>query len=412
MVPTPGGDAAEVVSVVTAVTSDEVAHERRIESLREYNQGHFETALGMQFDILTYFTSTYGQVHPKCGVAYLDYGTTLLALIQSQDPGAAALRSNAAVDDTSDGANGDGASTGSGGPPTVGDDEDLETCYVNLETARLCFERAETADEAAGVDLMAIHLRQAEVHDSLAQLHIERDDESTALSEFELALALRKEHLPQNDRLIIATMYSMAMCYMREENYDSAEALLKDILVVVEECKGGPGAIDAGLVEEMRQNLVDITDIRHQGGMGRIREEIRQQFVDESSQIKDPEDVLLGNGDGTATKAAPHRGLSAAGSSGGPSSGMFGAVPAEATSEGRLGGNSLMSGVPAPVAGDAEASISHFPAMGGTSDTPLSGPVHNVAVRRKAPRRPSESQSAAVGDTDQPPAKATRTDSS
>jgi tetratricopeptide (TPR) repeat protein len=322
--------------------SDEIAAAAREVGVKAFNEGRLDDAHRIQYGVLKHFTAKHGESSAQCAMYYLDYGVTLLALIQSQDPEAAALAGN-----------------------TGEENEDVELCSNILELARICFDKleAETTDESA---LKTLQLRQAEVHESLAQLRHERDEESEALKELEWALFLRKSALEDSHRVVISTMFQVGALYLRNEDFDKAEETFAEAL---ELAKGNP-TVPADLVEDLTQYYDEAKEMREQGGIESVKREIRGLF---------PEEAEASLRELTAPEGAPS---------------LVSAVPAELASAVRVHHGGLMASVPMR---ESSSSMSFFPrqqfgdSVNLANDGNSRSQVINTAVpvRRKERPRPA-----------------------
>lgn len=253
---------AQEVPVYTTAEEAEVA---RHVSLELYNKGLFQEALPLQVGVLKYITSKHGETAAECGLAYLDYGLTLLAIIQGQDAEAAMIAGEA-------------------------NDDDLELCFVNLDAARVCFEKAEA--KAPSDEL--VQLRLAEVHDALAQLLLEQDNTEGAIGEFENVLLILRNNLssdadPKKHKKIVGTLFSIGNALLGEQDYEGAVKRLEETLAAINAAPSG--AIDAQLKTEVESILAEARELQSKPEeMDAIREEIRELFPDEKSQIPDPEE--------------------------------------------------------------------------------------------------------------------------
>lgn len=247
----------ESVDGTTLFESDDKAVQVRQAALALFNQGQLDAALALQVRVVRYFTAKYGEDDARCGVHYLDYGITLLTIIQSSNAEVAALSGNI-------------------GEPN----EDIEVCLHNLEAAKVCLERAE--DEAkTDEERKKVYLRLAEVHESLAELHNERDDDEEVLKEYEYALVLKRT-AEDTTRSIVATMFQIGMVYLRNEDFDKAKECLGEAV----ELGKTSADVPQDLREEMQTYLDEATEMQAKPQqMDKVREEIRKLFPDEDSQI-------------------------------------------------------------------------------------------------------------------------------
>lgn len=284
--------------------TDEEAEAARQVGLQAYNEGRYNDALDQQYRVVRYFSSTYGVTSSRCGTYFLDYGLSQLRVLQSQQSLEDALQPR--------------------------DQEALETCYINLEVARVCFQKQEME---RGEEDVETQLSLGEVHNALAQLNAEKEDYDAALREYEAELLIYRTlqesvqqrrrtadgnadaqptAAPQSSengadtanpthvtdgahqtaavkeengvpvRRIIATLYGIADCYMKEADFDAAAERLQ--LTLDEIAKYPDNTVEPELVDELRDLLTDANEMKG-GKYKELQEVIRQQFTAEAEQM-------------------------------------------------------------------------------------------------------------------------------
>jgi len=269
------------------------ALEARKEALRYYNAEAYDEAMKIQYRVLRYFIRHHkgGATHPANGLYFLDYGLSQLRLLQrlQLDPSGKPEENIFS-------------------PEMQQEREDcMEACFVNLEIARVCFQKQSSAWEAAARDGTAApdsgvlvddpsgaavplaqrrreaELTVAEVHNALAQLLVEKGDYAAALSEFDAELLLYTCLEEEGDAALpalaagrrISCMYGAADCLLKEANFEAAEERLQQTLQYIQEhCKD---AIDPALVEDLKDWLEDAREMKD-GKYSAVREEIQEQF--------------------------------------------------------------------------------------------------------------------------------------
>lgn len=347
--------------------SDAEAEAQREVGVATYNAGRYEDALDVQYRVVRHFSNKYGSTSAKCGKYFLDYGLSQLRLLQGQTT----------VDDVLQ----------------PRDEDALMTCYVNLEVARVCYQKleAEVGDENVEVELAL-----AEVHNALAQLSVEKEDYDAALREYEAELLQYRclqDAAPEEEKLtvvpagrVVGVLYGIADCFMKESDYEGAEERLRATL---DEIKLYPeGTIAASLVAELEDLLADAAEMKG-GKFKEIQEAIKQQFATEVDQIPTPQEFF------SIDKEGKHPFLSA--------------VPGATGDE--VAENSYLS-MPMGASGQALAanehsnslSVSLFPPQGSRSNTPA-GPVQHAAVRKKHKRTGDDSLSNAQPENKRPRAE-------
>lgn len=338
-------------------TTDEEALAGRQVGLQMYNEEKYEAALAPQVAVLKYFTKKFGQSNKHCGIYYLDYGLTLLAIIQ----GIAGAAEDVALVSV--------------------DDDDAETCFINLDMARVCFEKAEADDE----EDVEVQRRLAEVHDALAQFALEQDDSQTALVEFETSiLTLRNlpgsaADDPKTVNLITSTMFNSARCFMQETDFAGAIKKLEELLEYARAANSkNPKVVSDELLDEVAEWLAECKDNCENKTFEATREAIKELYPAE--EVPSPAEILEPSSD--------H-----------PKNPYLSAIP-----EGDLGimmsnsmghgGNSLLL-TPVPYNGEGSNSTSRsmFPNQGtgerSRSFSASNGPVNIAVVRKKAKKTPA-----------------------
>ncbi|KAK7200491.1 hypothetical protein NESM_000104000 [Novymonas esmeraldas] len=351
--------------------TDAEADEQRQVGVAAYNEGRFEDALDVQYRVVRHFSNKYGSTSDKCGKYFLDYGLSQLRLLQGQTT----------VDDVLQ----------------ARDEDALMTCYVNLEVARVCFQKleAEVGDEDVEVELAL-----AEVHNALAQLSVEKEDYDAALREYETELMQYRclqDAAPEEEKLtvvpagrVIGVLYGIADCFMKEGDFEGAEERLRATLSEIQLYPAG--TIADTLVTELEDLLADATEMKG-GKFQEIQDAIKQQFAAEAEQIPTPMEFF------SIDKGGKHPFLSA--------------VPAGASDE---AAESSYLSMPMSANGHALAandhsnslSVSLFPPQGSRSGTP-SGPVQHAVVRKKLKRTGDDSLSGVQPENKRPRAESAST---
>ncbi|KPI87281.1 hypothetical protein ABL78_3618 [Leptomonas seymouri] len=344
--------------------TDEDAEAERQVGLEAYNEGRFEDALDVQYRVVRHFSNKYGSTSAKCGKYFLDYGLSQLRLLQGQTT----------VDDVLQ----------------PRDEDALMTCYVNLEVARVCYQKLEAE---RGEDDVEVELALAEVHNALAQLSVEKEDYDAALREYEAELLQYRclqDAAADKDKLtvapagrVIAVLYGIADCFMKEGDFEGAEERLQATLKEIELYPAG--VISADLITELKEVLAEAQEMKG-GKFEEIQETIKQQFAAEAGQIPTPQEFF------SIDKEGKHPFLSA--------------VPGANGDE--VGDHSYLS-MPMSASGQALAahehsnsqSLSLFPPQGSRSNTP-GGPVQHATVRKKQKRTGDDSLSNAQSENKKP----------
>jgi tetratricopeptide (TPR) repeat protein len=335
--------------------TDEDAEAERQVGLAAYNEGRFEDALDTQYRVVRHFSNKYGSTSAKCGKYFLDYGLSQLRLLQGQTT----------VDDVLQ----------------PRDEDALMTCYVNLEVARVCYQKLEAE---RGEDDVEVELALAEVHNALAQLSVEKEDYDAALREYEAELLQYRslqDAASDAEKLtivpagrVIAVLYGIADCFMKEGDFEGAEERLQATLDEVQLYPAG--TISTALVEELKEVLAEAQEMKG-GKFQEIQDAIQHQFAVEAEQIPTPQEFFSIDTEGK------HPFLSA--------------VPGANGDE--VGDHSYLS-MPMSASGQALAlnehsnsqSVSLFPPQGSRSNTP-GGPVQHATVRKKLKRTGDDSLS-------------------
>ena len=352
---TSSGSEHNNISSAPLFDCDAAAIEARKVGLVLFNRNEFELAVHLQETLVEYFTKKYGQTSCEAAVYCLDYGITLLNIIQCREQTNSTLH----------------------GP----DEDDCVACFECLELARVGFQKHPKADEDD-----AVKERLAEVHDSLAHLFLEQDNNDDALKEFEEELLLINSLQVPNNRLVLATMFAQVKCYLNESDYEGAHARMKELLAAMSTSTMNgldEQRLPEGLTQEIQIYADDIEE--HRGGkFQEIQLEIQELFP------KETEDDV-----GTTTTALQE----------GVANKFLSTVPAEFAQQGSC--FSLGAVVNNKENSTNSTSRSFFPPQQGGADNNRSqsnppppssaGPV-NVAVVRK---KPKQQQDAAVSSASQ-----------
>jgi tetratricopeptide (TPR) repeat protein len=248
---------------VRLFVNDEQAEKARKEGADLEREGKLEEAADVQSSVVAYYAKKYGDFHVKTAAAYLEYGQTLLSLIQCADPEQAALSAL-----TSD------------------NDEELQACFEVLECARLGFEKAETAnpsDESVKSSLISVHL-------ALGNFYEETDREDDAIKEYEFMVALNQDRAQPKARDAVSALFSIGSCHLRNNRCDDAVKYLDQAIDAAKKSD-----IPKELVDEMKSRRQEAIDLKKQGGekfVEGLKQEIRSHFPDEESIITDPQETL------------------------------------------------------------------------------------------------------------------------
>ncbi len=251
-----GSESDEEDSIAVFTSDDEALAARQV-GLRLYNDGKYYEALDIQCAVVQHFTSKLGQTHAGCGLYYLDYGLSLLRSIQCRESSAAAVQ------------------------PV--DDDGLETTFINLDTARICFEKAEAKDP----ENEEVQLRLAEVHNAIAQVYSEQENFDKALMEYESELAIYRSLDVPHPGKIVAAQFGIADCYLKECDFDEGEVRLAACLEEV--AKYPPGTFAEELVTELGELLAEATEMKG-GKYKEVQEAVRAQFSDQAEAVPTAEE--------------------------------------------------------------------------------------------------------------------------
>jgi tetratricopeptide (TPR) repeat protein len=330
-----GADEEEEETEVTFHNDDE-ANAARLVGLKFYNDGQYSDALDIQYTVVRHFTTKYGMTNALCGLYYLDYGLSQLRMIQSRDSSSAAVA------------------------PL--DNDSLETCFINLDTARVCFEKQE---KESGEDDEDVQIQLAEVRNAIAQVHVEQEDFEKALQEYENEVIIYRglQSSPQ-PRKLVSAMYGMADCYMKE--CDFAEAEIRFQAVIDEIAKLPPGTIDDALTQELADLRDEAKEMKN-GKFKAVQELVRQQFLPDDQDVPPPQEVLAQK---VPVDTPPHTNPFLSTMPGGDGNSMR-SIPLALTS-------------PLPPRENSNSqSVSHFFPQGNSRSQISSGPVHQAQVRKK-----------------------------
>ena len=313
------------------------ANAARLIGLRFYNEGKYSEALDIQYAVVRYFTKKFGVTNAQCGLYYLDYGLSQLRVIQSRDSSSAAV--------------------------SPLDQEGLETCFINLDTARVCFEKQEKESTDDDED---VQIQLAEVRNAIAQVHVEQEDFEKALQEYENeVLIYRSLNASPQPRKLISALYGMADCYMKECDFEEAE---KRFQMVIDEIGSlPPGTIEAALLEELKELRDEANDMKN-GKFKAVQELVRQQFLPEDQEVPPPAEVL-------SRAASEHNNA--------PVNPFISSLPGGEGSSLRSIPLALTSPLPHGENSNSQ-SISHFLPQGNSRSQQSCGAIHqNVTVRKK-----------------------------
>lgn len=357
--------------------SDAQAEAVREAGLRAYNASKYGEALDHLYRVVRYFSKKYGATAPICGKHFLDYGLSQLRVLQAQKSVEDALNPR--------------------------DEEALETCFINLEVARVCLQKSE--DNLSPEASFAKEMLLAEVHSALAQLASEKDEIETALKEYETELliyrTLQAEDADVPAGRVIAVLYSIAECFLKECDFDGADERLQATLDEVS--KYPVGTISADLLEELRDRLQDAREMKD-GKFKEIQASIQEQLaVVDCEHMPTAQEFYEGPGVADKKNSRNPYVTSIPGGVEGLREGSFLSMPTSATGQ-MLG---LTSGGEHSNHSHSQ-SVSLFPPQGSRSGAPSnSGPVQHLVARKKAKKASSISISF---PTAQPDAKKLRTE--
>lgn len=269
-----------------AMESIEDVEPLRQEALEHYNKGAYEEAMKIQYRIVRFIARTHKNVTVGGnGMYFLDYGLSQLRCLQMVSQMEDILSPEKQKER----------------------EKELEACFVNLDVARVCFqkevqqlekeENAAKSPEARGAlkgRKEALELSIAETHNALAQLLVEKGDYKAALQEYDSELliynCLQSEHeeeKPQDDKAsspsfivppgrMVGCLYGSADCLLKEANFEGAEERLTSTLALIKE-RYAPPIIDQELVEELEDWLADAREMKG-GAFKAMQETIQQQF--------------------------------------------------------------------------------------------------------------------------------------
>lgn len=249
---------------------DAAAEALREESLKLYNAGSYGEALDKQYRVVRYFSEKYGATSAEASKYFLDYALSQLRVLQSQSSLEDVLQPR--------------------------DAEAMETCFINLEIARVGLQKREDAIDSSTdrKGYVETELLLGEVHNALAQLFVEKEDFDAALKEYEAELLIYRslqedeEGNPSGDGSagspsatppagrIVAALYGIADCFAKEGDFGGAEERLQATLDEI--AKYPPGTISQDLVAELNDMLEDAKEMKG-GRFQAIQEEIDKQFV-------------------------------------------------------------------------------------------------------------------------------------
>ncbi|CCW69228.1 unnamed protein product [Phytomonas sp. Hart1] len=252
------GDDEEVILSNFHFGCDEEAMMARQDGLRAYNECRYSDALDQQYRVVRYFSQKYGPTASRCGVFFLDYALSQLRLLQTQSTMEDALKPR--------------------------DEDAMEACFINLEVARVSFQKKETEDGGSDV---ATELSLAEVHNALAQLQIEKEDYDAALREYEAELLIYRSLQSENmDAVpagrVVGALYGIADCFTKEGDFAGAEERFQ--ITLNEIAKYPIGAISSELIEDIKDMLDDAREMKN-GQFNKIQEQIQQQFAADAEQM-------------------------------------------------------------------------------------------------------------------------------
>lgn len=348
--------APKVIEDVTYTTEEEATAGRQ-KGIDYFNKGELEEALNVQAAVLEFFTGKYGENSAKMGLYYLDYGLSLLELIQGNNRPAEAAALKGV------------------------DEEDAECCFNTLELARVCLEKQEV-EEGESEDLT---YRIAEVHGAIAQLELEKDSYASAMQEFEHTLLLLRsitpttpESVTRHSKALATALFNCALCFMQEEDFAGAATEFKACLDFIATVP--PGTIAADLIEDVNAYYLDAVDNRDNKTLAKAKESIQELFPDEKQGVMVEEVVK-------AEAANPYLSeMPGGGSDRGHTSSllMTNLIPIP----GRECSNSTSRSA-FPIQGTGERSRSSFSVS--------NGPV-NIAVARKKEKKPAEVPAAGEPD--------------
>ncbi|ORC91379.1 uncharacterized protein TM35_000063840 [Trypanosoma theileri] len=349
--------------------SDEEALATRAIGLKHYNEHHYEDALDIQYRVLRHFEKKYGATSPICGPYFLDYGLSQLRLLQTRSSVEAALE------------------------PL--DQEALKTCFINLDVARVCFQKQE---EQRGEEDIETQLSLAEVHNAIAQLHVEREDFDSALKEYESELLTyrfiqqEKPEMVPHGRLA-AVLYGMADCYMKEGDFEEAESRFTNAIAEIEGFP--PGTIADELIAELRELRDDAAAMK--GGKYReLQECIQAQFAAKEAEMLPTAQEFYGAGVATEEQEEEEKGEEERKEKQ-PSQSLQHPYLSHLPGDSEYSALSMPQSLTNPVRWNEHSnsmSLSLFPPQvaGRSPEASNSQPVHHVVARRKPKPQPQSQQ--------------------
>lgn len=406
----PSSEATAGGSRPPAVSADNIAALRSA-ALALYNKGLYEEAMQIQYRLVRYVTRHSKATESQNGVYFLDYGLSQLRSIQS---GAGGTVEEMLTSETK----------------RAEADEEIEACFINLDVARVCFQKqlaeleedggtddqrqtaiaSSSSSQTQALGKRQIELTIAEVHNAIAQLLMERGDYGGSLREFESELLIyhcledevdetrgsSQERKAASSSFIVppgrmvASMYGAADCLLKDAKFEAAEVRLQETLDLIQR-RYPPPIIDVELVEELNDWLLDARDMK--GGVFKaMQESIQQQFArEELEPMMDRNHPDRSSEHGTVIQPSTHPFISAL-----PDGSSAGAGPWSLPS----GTNSSMGN---RMCEHSSPSTSLFPSqsMGRGNDsnsfarTPQ-GDVHSAVVKKK-PKRAAAAAAAVVG---------------
>ncbi|EPY24998.1 hypothetical protein STCU_06896 [Strigomonas culicis] len=258
--------------------------------------------------------------HPDNGVTFLDYGLTQLRLLQLAHEALTDFLNVEIVNDDEAGVDAKRQQLAALQKQQREEDEEaMETCFINLEVARVAIQKKEAAVEQffrkaergkdkdaaayavakkAFIDISNLH---ADVHDALALLYMEKDDYNAALEELETELLLYRnlqdlfpaaaakskkdaaggeEAVPPGK--VVSVLYQIANCFLKEGDFKGGETKLLDTLAEIETVnKRAPQQqplIAPELVQELQEMLEDAQAMNKNNTFENFKKEINDQY--------------------------------------------------------------------------------------------------------------------------------------
>lgn len=261
---------AEEEAVDFHFPDDAAADAVREEAVKLYNAGAYNDALDRQYRVVRYYAEKYGATSAKASKYFLDYALSQLRVLQSQSTLEDVLQPR--------------------------DEEAMETCFINLEMARVGLQKKEDEIENSVKDPLYVEteLMLAEVHNALAQLCVEKEDFDSALKEYEAELLIYRSLQEEQSSgaepgttdivpagRVVAVLYGIADCFIKEGDFSGAEERLQATLDEVH--KYPAGTIGQDLVDELNDLLEDAKEMKD-GKFQQIQEEIDRQFVAQQAE--------------------------------------------------------------------------------------------------------------------------------